>query len=201
MEGHAHSPYSRITMRPPGAPIGRYSMYTLVLYSRGYCEAIAGFNLVTTLSIFSRIDLLHEPRMDTKIVVPVLLIFSVKGKVLAALLTKSTAEACLGEEVVFSCTVEGSSLAWSLVVTSNSNTPVLSHTFFYGDYGFASNKKRMWSQAGFKVELTLVSVEPVLVSTLAANLTDTLVGAEVMCHQAFPVNQILSGHFNLTSNC
>ena len=136
--------------------------------------------------------------MDTKSIVLVLIIFIVKGKVLAVLLTKSTAEACLGEEVVFTCTAEGSSLVWSLAVTSNSDMPALRHTFFYGDYGFTSNK-RMWSQDGFSVKLTLVSVEPVLVSTLAANLTVTLVGAKVTCRQVSPVNQILSGYFSLAS--
>ena len=138
-------------------------------------------------------------RMDTKSIVLVLIIFIVKGKVLrAVLLTKSTAEACLREEVVFTCTAEGSSLVWSLAVTSNSDMPVLIHTFFYGDYAFTSNK-RMWSQDGFSVKLTLVSVEPVLVSTLAANLTVTLVGAKVTCRQVSPVNQILSGYFSLAS--
>ena len=56
-----------------------------------------------------------------------------------------------------------------------------------------------WSQAGFHIELELVSVEPALVSTLTANLTNIIIDAEVTCQQPFPVRQTQSGRFSLAS--
>lgn len=139
--------------------------------------------------------------MNLKTALVLVIIFTVEDKTctLATLLTKSTAQACLGEEVVFTCTVEGGSLSWSLTVTSNSDVPVLRHTFHYRDYDLTS-KRVVWLQTGFCVELSLVSVESMLLSTLVANLTDAIVGAEVTCRQHFPVNQVLRGHFSLAGN-
>ena len=116
------------------------------------------------------------------------------------LLTKSRVRSCLGEEVVFTCTItEGSSLSWSLVVTRDSNIQALTHSFSYNHYGMQSRRMITWSQVGFRVELELVSVEPVLVSTLSANLRDIIVDAEVTCHQSFPVSQAQTDRFTRAS--
>ena len=115
------------------------------------------------------------------------------------LLTKNKVRSCLGEEVVFTCTVaEGSSLSWRLIVTRDSNIPALTHTFFYHYYE-TQRGMTTWSRAGFHAELKLVSIEPVLVSTLTANLTDMIIDAEVSCQQYSPVIQTQRGHFSLAS--
>lgn len=118
------------------------------------------------------------------------------------LLTKNNVKSCVGEEVVFTCTVaEGSqSLSWRLIVMRDSNIPALPHTFYSFDYETPSRRRMTWSQDGFHVELKLVSNEPILVSTLSANLTSLLIDAEVSCQQYSPVVQAQSGHFFLASN-
>ena len=117
------------------------------------------------------------------------------------LLTKSSVKSCLGEEVVFTCTVEeGSRLFWRLIVTRDSNIPALPHTFYSSDYEMPSHRRMTWSRDGFHVELKLVDIEPALVSTLSANLTNLLIDAVVICQQYSPVVQAKSGHFSLASN-
>jgi hypothetical protein len=115
-------------------------------------------------------------------------------------LTKSKVESCLGEEVVFTCTVaEGSqSLSWGLIVTRDSNIAALTHTFFYHNYE-TQRGRTTWSQPGFHIKLELVSIESALVSTLTANLTNIIIDAEVSCQQSLPVRQTQSGHFSLAS--
>ena len=123
------------------------------------------------------------------------------GQAQAILLTKRKVRSCLDEEVVFTCTVaEGSSLSWRLIVTRDSNIPVLSHTFFY-HYFETERGKTTWSpyQAGLRAELALVSIDPVLVSTLTANLTNIIIDVEVTCQQSFPVIQTRRGYFSLAS--
>ena len=116
------------------------------------------------------------------------------------LLTKSRARSCLGEEVVFTCNItEGSSFSWSLIVTRDSNIPILTHTFFSYHYGEQSRRIIIWSQVGFRAELELVSVEPVLISTLSASLTNILIDAQVTCQQSFPVSQMQTNYFTLAS--
>ena len=113
------------------------------------------------------------------------------------LLTKNKVKSCLGEEVVFTCTAtEGSTLAWHLRVTRDTNVGGLAYTFFYHHYE-AQMRRTIWSQPGFHVELELVSVEPALVSTLSANLTNIIIDAEVTCQQSLPVRQARSGRFSL----
>ena len=115
-----------------------------------------------------------------------LIIASVLSTTYGLSLTKSTTSSCVGEEVVFTCTItEGSSLSWSLVVTRDSNIPTLTHTFAYHHYREQSRRMKTWSQVGFRVELELVSVEPVFVSTLATNLREIIIDARVTCQQSF----------------
>ena len=117
------------------------------------------------------------------------------------LLTKSKVRSCLDEEVVFTCTVtEGSSIFWRVIVTQDSNIPALTHIFYFLDYRTPSYRRVTWSRTGFYFELNLVSVEPVLVSTLTANLTNIIIDAEVTCQQSFPLGQAQIGHFSLASN-
>lgn len=121
-------------------------------------------------------------------------------KVQGLSLTKSAARSCLGEEVIFTCTItEGSSLSWSVIVTRDSNIPALTHTFSYHHFGVQSNRMITWSQVGFRIELELVSIEPTLVSMLAANLTDIIIDAGVTCEQSFPEHQVQRDHFSLAS--
>ena len=111
-------------------------------------------------------------------------------------LTKSKVRSCLSEEVVFTCTsTEGSSLSWHLIVTRDSNIPVLTYSFFYHQYETESRRKT-WLQSGFRVELEFVSIEPILVSTLSANLTNIIIDAEVTCQQS---SEAQTGHFSLAS--
>ena len=113
-------------------------------------------------------------------------------------LTKSKVRSCVGEEVIFTCTAaEGSSLSWDLIVTRDSN---ITHVFFYHDYE-TQRGRTTWSlpDHGFCVKLELVSNEPVLVSTLTANLTNIIIDAEVTCQQSLPVMQTRSGRFTLAS--
>ena len=130
-----------------------------------------------------------------------LIIVSVLSTTHGLSLTKSAARSCLGEEVVFTCTsTEGSSLSWSFIVTHDSSIPVLTHTFSYHHYGMQSRRMITWSQVGFRVELELVSVDPVFVSILSANLREIIVGAEVTCQQSSPVSQVHTNRFILASN-
>lgn len=130
---------------------------------------------------------------------PILILIVYMTTAQGLLLTKSQVRSCLGEEVVFTCiTTEGSSLTWQLIVTRDSNIRGLAYTFLYHHYETHLGRKT-WLQAGFRVELELVSVEPVLISTLTANLTDIIIDAEVTCQQVFPVTQAQSGRFSLAS--
>ena len=116
-------------------------------------------------------------------------------------LTKSKVRSCLGEEVVFTCTVaEGFSLSWNLIVTRDSNIPALTHVFYYHDYE-TQQGRTTWSlpHHGFSAKLELVSTEPELASTLIANLTYIIIDAEVTCQQSLPVRQTQSGRFSLAS--
>ena len=119
------------------------------------------------------------------------------------LLTKNTASSCLGEEVIFTCTgTEGSnSLSWSLTVTRDTDIPGRTHIFFYNHYREQSRRGSTWSSTNpeYHVELKLVSVEPVFVSTLVTNLTNIIIDAEVQCQQDFPTGQIQNGRFTLAS--
>ena len=116
------------------------------------------------------------------------------------LLTKNTNSSCLGEEIVFTCTVtEGPSLSWHFRVTRDTNIAALTYTFLHHYYGTVQSRKT-WSQPGFHVELNLLSIESVLVSTLSANLTSIIIDAEVTCQQYSPVVQAQSGYFSLASN-
>ena len=122
----------------------------------------------------------------------------------AAVLTKNAAASCLGEEVVFTCTLPVGvySLTWSLLITRNPDIPVLRHTFYYGDFAAHSERtaaKWQRENAGFYVELELVSIEPVLVSTLATNLTGVIVDAEVTCAQSLSMNRAQSDRITLAS--
>ena len=129
-----------------------------------------------------------------------ILTLAVVSTVQGLLLTKSTARSCLGEEIVFTCTItEGSSLSWHFRVTRDSNIQVLTYTFL--DHYYESQlRRKTWSQAGIHVELKLISVEPVLISTLTANLTSIIIDAEVTCQQYSPVVQAQTGYFSLASN-
>lgn len=100
------------------------------------------------------------------------------------LLTKSKVRSCLGEDVVFTCTTEGYSLSWRVIVTRDSNLPALTYDFFYHHYEMQSRRRKVWSQFGFRIELELVSVEPMLVSTLSATLTNMIIDTEVTCRQS-----------------
>ena len=132
-------------------------------------------------------------------IILILVIFKVSQ---GLLLTKNSIKSCLGEEVVFTCTVEegSQSLSWRLIVTRDSNIPALPHTFYAFDYEMPSLRRMTWSRDGFHVELKLVDIEPALVSTLSANLTSLLIDAAVTCQQYSPVVQAKSGHFSLASN-
>ena len=127
----------------------------------------------------------------------IILILTIINVSQALLLTKSNSRSCLGEEVVFTCTTEGSSLSWRVIVTRDSNIPALAYTFFYRHYEMQSRRK-VWSLSGFHIELQFVSVEPgpVLVSTLSANMTNIITDAEVTCQQS---SQAQTGHFSLAS--
>ena len=112
------------------------------------------------------------------------------------LLTKSKVRSCLGEEVVFTCTTEGSSLSWRVIVTRDSNLPALTYTFLYYHYEMQSRRRKVWSEPGFHIELELVSVEPMIVSTLSATLTNMIIDTEVTCRQS---SQAQTGRFSLAS--
>ena len=111
-------------------------------------------------------------------------------------LTKSKVRSCLGEEVVFTCTTEGSSLSWRVIVTRDPNLPALTYTFFYHYYEMQSRRRKVWSEPGFRIELELVSVEPMIVSTLSATLTNMIIDTEVTCRQS---SQAQTGRFSLAS--
>lgn len=111
------------------------------------------------------------------------------------LLTKSKIKSCLGEEVVFTCTAEGPSLDWRVIVTRDSNLPALTYTFFSYHYQTQARRQKVWSQPGFRIELEFVSVDPI-VSTLSANLTNMIIDAVVTCRQS---SQTQTGHFSLAS--
>ena len=111
-------------------------------------------------------------------------------------LTKSRVRSCLGEEVVFTCTTEGSSLSWRVIVTRDPNLPALTYTFFYYHYEMQSRRRKVWSEPGFRIELELVSVEPMIVSTLSATMTNMIIDTEVTCRQS---SQTRTGRFSLAS--
>ena len=142
--------------------------------------------------------------MNLKVTLMIAILSVLCHRAQALLLTKSAARSCIGEEVVFTCSLtEGVySLYWSLIVTRNSDIPALKHTFFHGDYEVQSHRMVIWQLpdiAGFHVELELVSTEPVLVSTLSANLTGILIDAKVTCEQSYPEKRTQSDYFTLTS--
>lgn len=124
-------------------------------------------------------------------------------KAQAVVLTKNVAASCLGEEVIFTCTLPENvySLTWSLLITRNPDIPVLRHSFFYGDYVVDSERITHWQRdsAGFYAELELVSIEPVLVSTLATNLTGITIDAQVMCAQSSSGNGAQNDRITLAS--